>query len=195
MEPKKKKLNILVVFKLVAVLVATLAFAAIMNLYVVQAYQVDGISMEPTLISGDRLIIWKLPKSLSRIRRSKYLPKRGEVVILNHKTLAGGTAYVKRVIALPGERIMIKDGKVSVYNSSKPQGFEPDLGTYYSPNLQPTYGEVDKVVEKDHVFVMGDNRVNGGSIDSRSDLGTIKLDDINGKLTIRIYPITKLHFY
>lgn len=95
----------------------------------------------------------------------------------------GKESYIKRVIALPGEHLEIKDGKVYI------DGEELDE-PYLQDNVYTTAGDVnepfyDLVVPENCVFVMGDNRA--GSTDSRA-FGCIPLDKIEGTVWIRFWP-------
>jgi signal peptidase I len=96
---------------------------------------------------------------------------------------------IKRVIALPGERIVIKDGKVTVYNDSHPEGFDPDetLGIK-DTILGETLDNEDKIIGDGEIYVMGDHRNN--SMDSRA-FGPISTTDIVGTLSARILPLSQ----
>jgi signal peptidase I len=64
------------------------------------------------------------------------VPHRGDIIIFNQANLPdtsfGQTKQlIKRVIGLPGEHVVVKDGKVTVYNDANPQGFNPDTSTGY----------------------------------------------------------------
>lgn len=161
--------------------------------FVIQSYQVDGESMETTLQHQDRLIVDKLPRTLSRITGNEYLPNRGDIIIFNLSSLSGSDKQlIKRVIALPGERIVIKDGQVRVFNSSSPEGFNPDAATGYKITAKSTPGDVDLTVPDGMVFVCGDNRYN--SEDSRY-FGPVASDQIVGKLVLRLLPLDKLQVF
>ncbi|MEK7152630.1 MAG: signal peptidase I, partial [Patescibacteria group bacterium] len=140
--------------------------------------------------NGDRLVVWKIPKTWSRITGHGYIPQRGDIVIFVESAMSSygqdpGKQLIKRVVALPGERIVIKDNVVKVYNKEHPEGFQPDKTLPYGPVIGDTSGSRDTVVAKDHIFVMGDNRAN--SLDSRA-FGTIASKDIVGKLILRVWP-------
>jgi signal peptidase I len=167
-------------------IVGALLFALFLNQFVFQSYEVDGSSMEPTLQNGDRLIVWKLPRSWSRVTGNAYQPSRGDIVVF-HKPDGSDEQLIKRVIGLPGERVVVKDEKITVYNSEFPNGFNPDDADY-GKKLEPTYGNADVIVGKNEIFVSGDNRVPGASLDSRSSLGNVPLENIVGTLAVRIYP-------
>ena len=177
------------------VLILALApiIAWLMITFVFQSYEVDGPSMEETLHDKDRLIVLKTGKTMSRITGDEYVPKRGEVIIfVKHGLVELGAAQdkqlIKRVIGLPGERVVVKDGKITVYNDANPNGFDPDENQEYAKTISFTNGNVDIRVGEGEVFVAGDNR--GNSLDSRS-FGPINSKDIIGKLVFRLFPINK----
>jgi signal peptidase I len=161
--------------------------------FVIQSYQVDGESMETTLQNNDRLIVDKAPRTVARITGHPYIPHRGDIIIFNQSNLPDTSfgqskQLIKRVIALPSERIVVKDGKVTVYNDAHPQGFNPDTSTGYKITAPSTTGEVDLVLHGTQIFVCGDNRPN--SEDSRY-FGPVDADQIVGKLSLRLLPINK----
>lgn len=149
--------------------------------------------METTLSSGDRLIVNKIPRTWSRVTNKGYVPQRGDVVIFNHVSsiaanIGGSKQLIKRVIALPGESVSVAGGTISV---SKPGGgsFNPDASGSYHIKSQNTPGDMQVTLAGDEVFVVGDNR--GNSEDSRF-FGPIKLEQIVGKLSIRIMPVDQI---
>jgi signal peptidase I len=161
--------------------------------FAIQSYQVDGESMETSLQNGDRLIVDKMPRTISRVSGNAYIPHRGDIIIFNQANLPDTSfgqskQLIKRVIGLPGEHIVVKDGKITVYNSANPQGFNPDTSTGYKITAPVTSGEVDVVLSKDQIFVCGDNRPN--SEDSRY-FGPVNANDIVGKLSLRLLPVNK----
>lgn len=97
----------------------------------------------------------------------------------------GKTSYIKRVIGLPGEHVQIMDGKVYI------NGEELDESAYLNSNVKTeAYGGMftDIVVPEGYVFAMGDNR--SVSADCRR-FGCIPLEKIEGKVTIRFWPLNK----
>lgn len=171
--------------------------ATLINLFVFQSYYVDGTSMNPTLDPNERLIINKMPRTWAKVTRSHYIPKRGEIIVFNSSLISPESGQreqlIKRVIGLPGERVVIKSGKVTIFNKEHPNGFNPDetLGL----KLEDTDGDVDTVVPDDKLFVCGDNRAPGGSYDSRSDMGPIDSNEVVGELTLRLVPLNKAKFF
>ena len=161
--------------------------AVLLNVFVFQSYEVDGQSMEPTLQHRDRLIIFKLNKTWGTLSRRGYMPERGQIIVF-HKPNGSSDQLIKRVIGLPGDRVVVKNEVVTIYNSDNPNGYNPDNASY-GDELAPTYGNVDVTVEEDEVFVMGDNRIAGASLDSRSSLGNIPTKYIVGELVLRYLPV------
>lgn len=177
------------------VLAVAVLIAYFIKLFIIQPYIVDGASMEPTLQDHDRLLVDKLPETFGHISGHAYAPRRGDIIIFNQANLPGyiGTKQlVKRVIGLPGDRVVIKDGAITIYNSASRGGFNPDKVGGYSLGANATAGSVDTILAKDEVFVCGDNRNN--SEDSRY-FGPVKLNQIVGKLSFRIFPLNKVHHY
>ncbi len=182
----------------IGILLLAPIIAVILIAFVFQSYQVDGPSMQETLHNGDRLIVWKLPRTIARITGHQYVPNRGDIIILNE---SGLSAYdngsdtkqlVKRVIGLPGDHIVVKNNVITIYNSAHPEGFQPDATLPYGANgaIPPTPSNTysDVYLTAHQVFVCGDNRPN--SLDSRT-LGPIETDQIVGKLVARILPLNQ----
>jgi len=191
MNDKLSKVKALV--STVGVFIAAPILALLIITFVFQPYQVDGSSMEKTLQNNDRLVVWKLPKTISKITGNPYIPNRNDIIVFSKPDLrevnGESKQLIKRVVGLPGERIVVKDGKITVYNSDNPNGFNPDIDQDYSANIATkTGGEVDKIIPDNQIFVCGDNRP--GSLDSRT-FGPIPVDDIVGKLTLRFLPLGK----
>lgn len=177
----------------IAVLIGTL----LLNTYVFRSFSVSGHSMDNTLSDGDRLIINRIPVTIAQIHNKNYLPNRGQIIVFTNPVYTPGSAdryIVKRVIAFPGERVVVKDGVLTVYNNNHPDGFQPDKTTRKN-NVgpkSPTSHDGDWAVPDGSVFVSGDNRVGDNSFDSRSGLGFIPTYDIIGPVVLRIFPLTKV---
>ena len=93
--------------------------------------------------------------------------------------------YIKRIIGLPGERVVIEGNEVSVYNGSEARG----LNETYLPNYAKTSGDFEKVLGSEEYFVLGDNR--NFSFDSRS-WGPLRTDDIIGVVRFRLWPMSEV---
>lgn len=155
---------------------------------------ISGKSMYPTYNDKDAIYIDQFTPKFSDYRR-------GDVVVLLSPTHLDGTRdlYIKRIIGLPGEKIVIDEGKVFVYNSDYPDGIGLDEKFYLSSDVK-TYKSVirdtgryeENVLQKDQYYVIGDNRT--GSTDSRI-FGKVIKSDILGKEFYRVLPTVKAGFF
>jgi len=178
----------------VAILLAAPLIAIIITTFVFQSYQVDGSSMESTLQDGDRLIVWKADKTWARITGSSYTPNRGDIVIFSTPALASvgqdpSKRLIKRVIGLPGERVVVHNEAITVYNKQHPKGFQPDKTLPYGKDIPDTPGDIDITIPQGKIFVCGDNR--GNSLDSRY-IGAVDTKGVVGKLVLRLFPLDKV---
>ncbi len=180
-----------------AIIIAAPIIALLLINFVFQSYEVDGPSMQTTLQNTDRLIVWKVPRTIAKITGNNYIPDRGDIIIFTkhgatNEAGTGDKQLIKRVIGLPGDRVVISAGKVVVYNDANPTGFNPDKSGDHGKNTAVTDGNVDITVNEDEVLVLGDNRAN--SLDSRV-FGSVHARDIVGKLKYRIYPFNTFEHF
>ncbi|HEX9503006.1 MAG TPA: signal peptidase I [Patescibacteria group bacterium] len=153
--------------------------------FVFQPYIVSGSSMEPNFRNAQYLIVDKLTYHFRQ-------PVRGEVIVM-HYPRDPKQDFIKRIIGLPGEKIQIDNGKITIFNASHPQGVA--LDEKYLPNQGLTYtqdpiivgGSKTLTLSSDQYFMMGDNRL--ASSDSRS-WGPLPKSDIVGRTLIRVLPLT-----
>lgn len=150
-------------------LIAVVASAFIITC-IYQPVRVQGTSMQPQLQNNDRLFINKIVYSVEKIRR-------GDVVVF-HYPLDPATSYIKRVIALPGDRLRITDGVV--YVNGKPIA-EPYVPAQYRDNRSISA----EVIPPGQYWVMGDHRC--VSSDSR-DFGPVARKLIYGKAEVIYWP-------
>jgi signal peptidase I len=192
------------VFTTLLLFAAALCLAVLLTTFVFQQYEVSGPSMQNTLHNNDRLIVVKVGRTWSKITGHPYIPQRGNIIIFNEPGIYNAEGVqekqlVKRVIGLPGDKVVIANGSVTVYDKQNPNGFDPDktLGYFkgvsipYTSANSPT-GTQTVIVPKNDVFVMGDNRPD--SYDSRY-FGSVPVKNIIGKLDLRIYPFSDLKFF
>jgi len=177
----------------IAVLLIAPIIAIFLTAFVFQSYQVDGESMETTLANNDRLVVWKLPKTWSRLTHHTYIPNRGDVVVFTEPKLIEfnenpGKQLIKRVIALPGERVVVRNNVMTVYNAQHPEGFQPDAILPYGHVITGTPIDGEWNVGEGQIFVSGDNR--GNSLDSRT-FGPVDAHNIVGKLVVRVLPLNE----
>ena len=144
--------------------------------YVGQRVQVEGSSMEDTLQDKDQLIVDCFTYHFL------HEPQRFDIVVFRLK-YDPGTFYVKRIIGLPGETVLIRDSVI--YINGKP------IEDPYATQSHFPAGSAQEPVTlgADEFFVMGDNRIN--SIDSRYAVGPVKRTQLVGKPFYRIWPFTK----
>lgn len=174
------------VSKFIFVSVTSVVFIILMFGFIASPFSVDGVSMQPTLHTGNILIVWKLPQTWASITGSQYIPRRGDILVLS-KTPVLGEQLVKRVIGLPNETITINDN-FSLYNSQNKQGLNISKAFPWEQSLLKPAGTFTTNTAPGQIFVMGDNRDPGASIDSRSSLGNINSKTIIGKVVLRIFP-------
>lgn len=189
-------------------IVIALLIAFVIKGFVFDVVAVDGPSMYPTLVDGDRLIVTKLG----------YKPKVGDIVILDstyekrndyyadtasdqdkntnifHKVFHYATLpdnlkikyYVKRVIATEGQTIDLKDGKVWIDGNILNEDYYDGI-----TEISDTSVEYPITVKEGYVFVMGDNRSH--SLDSRSSqLGQVPEKAVVGHSVFRLWPFNAI---
>jgi signal peptidase I len=182
----------------VAILVGAFIVAWLLIAFCFQQYEVNGPSMQPTLQTGNRLIVLKISKTWSDITGHPYIPNRGDIVVFEEINLyaldeVNSNQLVKRVIGLPGDRVVIKNGILTIFNKQHPKGFRPDAVLPYGKVIGYTGGSIiDEVVPANQIFVCGDNR--NDSLDSR-DFGTVPVKYIVGKLVLRITPLNEIRVW
>ena len=157
----------------------------IIKTYIAQPFLVKGRSMEQTFSDGDYLIVDELSY---RFRE----PHRFEVIVFHTEFIPGGAQreyYIKRVIGLPGDRVVIKDGTVILYENNGAIPTELDEA-YITDGIKTISPEpIDIIVEPNKYFVLGDNR--GNSSDSRS-WGLLDKSYIVGKPAVRLFPFNAI---
>jgi signal peptidase I len=139
----------------------------------VQPFYVQGQSMEPTLHNHERVLVEKVSYWL-------HGPERGDVVVFKYPN-DPTEDYIKRVIGLPGDHVVVRDNHVYVNNHQ--------LKESYIAN-PPDYTD-DKTVPKGFLYVLGDNRDN--SSDSH-EWGLLPRDNIVGRAWIAYWPLPDLTF-
>jgi signal peptidase I len=161
--------------------------------YVITPMSVNGISMQPTLKTGNIMLVYEWPKTWARLTGTQYIPNRTNIIIIAKNQLSG-EQLIKRVIGLPGETVNISNNRLIVYNQNNPNGFNPDNAACCKNLLEPIGSFITRVPDG-QVFAMGDNRNPGASIDSRSSVGNIPSSQIVGKVVMRIYPFNQIKFF
>ncbi|MCR4280297.1 MAG: signal peptidase I [Candidatus Komeilibacteria bacterium] len=169
------------VLEMVKLLLISLLIVVPIRAYVVQPFYVDGASMEPNFHDGEYLIVDEISYRFTE-------PVRGEIVIF-HPPTNNRVFYIKRLIGLPGERVVIDDGEIKVYQEGESEPFFVDETEYLSADYQLRESEShDVTLAESEYFLMGDNR--RSSLDSRR-LGPIPEKAIKGKVLLRAFPFDK----
>ncbi len=162
-------------------IIGIIIIVKLIQIFIIQPFIVDGLSMSPTFADRDFLLVDKLSYRFGYINR-------GDVAIF--KFYEGGKSnpytgkyLIKRIMGLPGERIVINNGTTTIYNKENPNGLVLDQSfvAYADPNKNR-----DITLDDHHYFVMGDNR--SGSYDSR-DWGPLDAKYLKGQVLLRILPI------
>jgi signal peptidase I len=194
--PPSRKETIREIISTIGVLVAALLVAFALIAWVFQSYEVDGPSMQTTLQNKDRLIVWKVPRTLARLTGHAYIPHRGDIIIFVESGLSDFSSsdskqLIKRVIGLPGDHLVVHNGLITIYNSQYPNGFHPDLQMSYGKVVHEETDDrdIDITLGANQLFMCGDNRPN--SLDSRT-FGPIDAHQVIGKLTLRLLPVGQI---
>ena len=178
----------------IGILITAFLVAIFIISFVFRSYQVDGPSMENTLQNGDKLIIWKVPRTWAKITGHTYIPDRGNIIVFTESGLSAfgqqdTKQLIKRVIGLPGDRVVVANNIVMIYDRQHPKGFDPDKTLPYGKHIPATTGNINITLGPNQLFVEGDNRPD--SLDSRI-FGPINANQIIGKLVLRVFPINKM---
>lgn len=174
-----KAAKFLVEFLETALIIGVIAF--IIRFFLIQPFVVEGASMEPNFHNNDYLLIEKVTEHFSG-------PKRGDVIVFRYPNNPK-VNYIKRVIGIPGDTVIIENGLVSVKTSGSTEA-KTVSENYLAPNFK-TSGNINITLGKDEYFVLGDNR--GNSSDSR-EWGILPKQDIVGRAWLVILPPSDFGF-
>jgi signal peptidase I len=172
---------ILFVFELVKIVLISLVIIIPVRYFLIQPFYVKGASMEPNFHDKEYLIVDEISYRLNS-------PQRGDIIVFRYPRNPQ-EYFIKRLIALPGEKVQIKDGGVYIYNTEHPDGFR--LEESYLGEGVKTYGFSEDVTTlgDDEIFALGDNR--NASKDSRT-FGPINKSFLIGRVLFRGYPFDKI---
>ncbi|MHA7135585.1 signal peptidase I [Oerskovia turbata] len=198
----------------VIILLSALALSWLIKTFLVQAFFIPSASMEDTLVEGDRVMVSRLVPDVFDVHRGDVIvfkdpgnwlppyvaPDRGPVgnAVTSAMTFVGllpqdtGEHLIKRVIGLPGDRVVCCDaqGRVSVNG-------QPIDETYIKPGSVPSQDPFDAVVPEGMLFVMGDNRQH--SADSRYNTGKpgggfVPINNVVGTAFVKVWPLSDFTF-
>lgn len=168
------------ILEIVQALALAVVISVVLNLFIVQVTEVRQQSMVPTLMQNDRVLVSKVDYRFGA-------PQRGDIIVFNPPDPSATIPYVKRVIAIAGEVVDLRNGNVFVNNQQLdvPQAH----GTTQPQAPQIAY---PFTVPDGQIFVMGDNRT--FSSDSRT-FGPVPVGNIIGKVILRFWPFDRLVFF
>ena len=196
--PKKRALSLII--EIVVMLIIAAMIAILIQSFAVKAFMIPSSSMSPTLKIGDRVLVDRVTFYFRKPRRGdiivfRYPPREGNSMNSSnpfywplerigetlHLTNRGSTPYIKRVVAVGGETVELKKGKVYI------NGKEVKEDYLKSNSDTSDFGPVR--VPEGHVFAMGDNRT--ASRDSRS-WGTVPIRSIIGRAFLIWWPLSRM---
>lgn len=164
-------------FSFLETVIVALVITVVLYLFVMTPHEVVGNSMHPTYKNGEYLMANKISYKLHK-------PERGDVVIFKYSDTQD---FIKRIIGLPGDTVMLKDGNIYI------NGVKLEESDYLSESIYTNGQEYLKegqsiTVPDGEYFVCGDNR--NHSSDSRA-FGPVKLQNIKGKAWIVYFPFSQ----
>lgn len=158
--------------------VGAIVLAVVIRTFLLEAFWIPSPSMRETLIENDRILVNKVNYRFTDIARFDV------VVFTNPDENSASKELVKRVIGLPGETVELVNGEVFIDGVT----IGPESYIYDQAVNDDNFGPV--TVPQGEYFVLGDNRSN--SSDSRSVVGTVERDLIQGKAFIKFWPLNRV---
>ena len=171
-------------FELVKIVVISLVIIIPIRYFLIQPFYVKGAAMEPNFFDHEYLIVDEISYRFND-------PERGDIVVFRYPK-DPQEYFIKRLIALPGETVQVKNGEVIIYNADNMQGMV--LDEFYLPDNLKTYSNTDDKIELDEeeYYMLGDNR--NSSKDSRS-FGPVNETFITGKVLLRGWPFDRVTLF
>ncbi len=163
---------------IITVVIFAFAIFAFVYLLILQPHKIKGSSMEPNFHDGEFLLTDKVTYRFG-------LPKRGDVVVFKAPP-DQLEEFIKRIIGIPGDKIMIQNGEVFVNGTKLDEKYLP--ADFYTNSGSITPEGKTVTVPEDFYFVMGDNR--NHSLDSRN-IGFIQKKFITGRAWLIYWPLSK----
>lgn len=171
-----KKFGILA-FETIKVIIVSLAIILPIRYFLIQPFYVEGASMEPSFFPREYLIIDEISYRFDE-------PQRGDVVVFRYP-LDPRQFYIKRIIGLPGERVMVINGKIMINGEAIKEPYLAEIFLSRDSRDEVALG-------LDEYYLLGDNRAN--SLDSRT-FGPVKRHYIVGRVWIRGWPVNRIGIF
>lgn len=168
------------IFESIEAIVIALALSVVLYLFLFTPHEVVGRSMYPTYQNGEFLIANKIAYRFGE-------PQQGDVIIFKHSATQD---YIKRIIAVPGDTVSIRDGRFYVNEQLLDESDYLESTVVTNGGQFLAEGSTIEVPDGE-VFASGDNRPN--SSDSRA-FGTVKHEDIKGKVWMVYFPFDRFRF-
>lgn len=163
-------------------LALAIALAFAIRTFIFAPFIVEGPSMELTLHNEEKVVVNKAIYLFSE-------PKRGDIIVFHAEA---DRDYIKRVIAIAGDTVEVRDGKLYINNKEMPEPYLDKNRKTMVEDGEPLTEDFEPVkVPPGHIFVMGDNRRN--SRDSR-DIGTIDLNRVVGRAEFVFWPLNQFRW-
>lgn len=167
------------ILEFLKIVIISLAIVLPIRYFLIQPFYVKGASMEPNFYDYEYLIIDEISFKFRQ-------PGRGEIIVF-HSPFNWHDYFIKRIIGLPGERVIIDNNEIYIYNNDFKYGFKLNEFNYLEADTK-TLGEINLKLGDNEFFVLGDNR--DSSLDSRA-FGTISGEQIVGRAWLRGWPISR----
>ncbi|MEK7173520.1 MAG: signal peptidase I [Patescibacteria group bacterium] len=167
------------IWEFLKIVIVSLIIVLPIRMFVAQPFIVRGASMEPNFEDGEYLIVDELSYLLRK-------PERGEVIVFRYPE-DPSQFFIKRIIGLPRETVVIENGSVRIQDATGGNGFALDES--YLSDTVVTAPDSTVTLEAEEYFVMGDNRME--SSDSRR-WGTLENDLLIGRALLRLWPLSEL---
>ncbi len=168
-------------FEFARFIITVVVIVVVVRVFIAQPFIVSGSSMVPTFKNADYLIVDELSYRFKE-------PERGDVLIF-HPPIDKGVFFIKRIIGVPGDTVLINNGVITITNKEHPNGIvltEP----YISKDTTTAHYNV--TVTEGNYFVMGDNRP--ASYDSRG-WGLLPKENITGRAFLRLFPLSEIGIF
>lgn len=187
------------VFEVIKIIILAFIIIFPIRVFLFQPFFVQGASMEPNFEDGQYLIVNEFgvketdvsfnSHELLKINPFRKIDRQ-RVVVFRYP-LDTTKFFIKRVVGLPGEKLQIKNNKVTIFNKENPEGFVLDEKGYLPVGLK-TVGDLTITLSEDQYFMLGDNRM--FSSDSRF-WGPVPKSDIVGEVSLRAWPLDKISLF
>jgi signal peptidase I len=159
--------------EIVVIVAAAFVLALLIQQFVVKPFSIPSESMQPTLTKGDRVLVARFVYRFGE-------PKPGDVIVF-HPPTSPKEEYIKRVVAVGGDRVSVHDGKLWINGKAMNESYINEKV------MVGTFPEI--TVPEGSVFAMGDNRNNSG--DSRV-FGPVPKSSILGTAFFLYWPLTRM---